>query len=71
MAPQDISTVRVAEERPAAKKQRNYWWTEDNWTSLKKDLVNSWYPYFRGHCDETCLELDLDPVPKKQLFNVL
>ena len=27
LAPQDTATVRVAEERQAAKKQRNYWWT--------------------------------------------
>ena len=30
LAPQDTSTVRVEEEIPTAKKQRNYWWTEEN-----------------------------------------
>ena len=33
--------------------------------------MNSWYPSLRGHCDETCLELGLDPVPKQTVFNVL
>ena len=27
LAPQGIATGRVAEERPTAKKKRNYWWT--------------------------------------------
>ena len=45
LVPQDIATVRVTEERPAAKKQRNYWWAEENWPRLKKYLVNSWYPF--------------------------
>ena len=71
LAPQERSTVRVTEERNAAKKQRNYWWTEDNCTRLKKKLANSRYPYLRGQCDEACLELGLDPVPKKKLLNVL
>ena len=71
MAPQDTATVRVAEERRSAKKQRNYWWKEANWLRLKKVLVNSWYPYLRGQCDEACLELGLYPVPKQTIFNVL
>ena len=33
--------------------------------------MNSQYPYFRGKCDEACLELGLDPVPKQTIFNVL
>ena len=43
LAHQDTATVRVAEERRPEKKQRNYWWKEANWPSLKEDLVNSWY----------------------------
>ena len=37
----------------------------------KEALVNSQYPYLRGQCDEACLELGLDPVPKQTVFNVL
>ena len=68
---QDVATVRVAEERLAAKKQRNYWRTEKRCTKLKKALVNGRYPYLRRHCAEDFLELVLDPVPKQKLFNVL
>ena len=64
LAPQDTATVRVAEERRAAKKQRNHWWAEANWPRLKEALVNSRYPSLRVKCDEACLELGLDPVPK-------
>ena len=71
MAHQDTATVRVAEERRTAKKQRNYWWTEANWPRLKEDLVNSQYPYLRGQCDEACLELGLYPISKQIVFNVL
>ena len=49
-APQDTTTVRVADDRRAAKKQRNYWWTGSNWPRLKEALVNSWYPSLIGHC---------------------
>ena len=70
-APQDTATVRVAEERRAGKKKRNHWWSEANWPRLKEALVNSRYPYLRGQCDEACLELGLDPVPKQKIFNVL
>ena len=62
-APQDTATVRVTEERRAAKKQRNHWWMEANWPSLKKALVNIWHPYLIGQCDEACLDLGFDPVP--------
>ena len=61
----------VAEERLAAKKQRNHWCTEANWPSQKEALVNSRYPSLRGQCDEACLELGLDPVPKQTVFNAL
>ena len=71
MAPQDTDTVRVAEERRAAKKQRNRWWTEANRPRLKEALANSRYPYFRGQRDEACLELGFDTVPKKTVFNFL
>ena len=64
-APQDIATVRVAEERRPEKKQRNYWWAKDNWSRLKEALVNTRYPSLIGQCDEACLGLGLDPVPKK------
>ena len=53
--PQDIATVGVAEERPAEKKQRNYWWTEETWPILKKALVNSLYPSLRVKCNEASL----------------
>ena len=33
--------------------------------------MNSRYPYLRGQCDESCLELGLDPVLKQKVFNVL
>ena len=33
--------------------------------------MNSRYPYLRGQCDEDCLELGLDPVPKQTVLNVL
>ena len=33
--------------------------------------MNSWYTYLRGQCDESCLELGLDPVPQQTVFNVL
>ena len=46
-ASQDTATVRVVEERRAAKKQRNYWWTEANSTKIKEVLRNSRYPYLR------------------------
>ena len=35
---------------------------------MKRDLVNSWYPYLRGQRGEACLELGLDPVPKKNII---
>ena len=38
---------------------------------LKEALVNSRYPYLRGQCDEACLWLGFDPVPKQTVFNVL
>ena len=69
LAPQDKSTVRVAKEIPAAKKQKNNWWTEDNCPRMKKYLANSWYPAVRGQCDEACLELRLDPVPTQTVLN--
>ena len=47
-APQDKATIRVAEKIRIAKKQRNYWWAEDNWPRLKEDLVNICYSYLRG-----------------------
>ena len=68
---QDIATVRVAEEIPAAKTQRNYWWMEENCPRLKKSLVNSMYPSLRGQRDEACLEFGLDPVTKQTVLNVL
>ena len=68
---QETATVRVAEERRAGKKNRNHWWLEANWPSLKEALVNSWYPSLRGQCDGACLELGLDPVTKQTVFNVL
>ena len=61
----------MTEERLASKKQRSYWWTEEDWPRPNKALVNSWYPYLRGNCDEACLELGLDPVPKQTVFNFL
>ena len=70
-ASQDTTTVRVAEERRAGKKKRNHWCLEANLPRLEEALVNSRYLYFRGHCDEACLELGLDPVPKQTVFNVL
>ena len=45
---QDTSTLRVEEERRAAKKQRNYLLTEANWPRLMEALVDSQYPYLRG-----------------------
>ena len=71
LAPQEKATVRVAEERRAENKQKNNWWAEANWPRLKEALVNSRYPYLRGQCDEACLELGFDPVPKQTVFNVL
>ena len=71
LAPQDKSTARYAKDRTTTKKQRNSLCKEDNWTSLKKTLVNSHYPAVRGQCDEACLELLFDPVPKQTVFNVL
>ena len=68
---QDVATVRVAEYRPAANKQNNYWWAEENWPKLKKDLVNNWYPYLRGQCDEASLQLVLDTFPNQTELNVL
>ena len=71
MAPQDTAIVRVPEERRAAKKQSNNFWTEANWPRLKEALANSQYPYVIGQCAESYLELGLDPVPKQTVFNVL
>ena len=42
--PQDIATVRVAEEKRAGKKKRNHWWSEANLSRLKEALVNIRYP---------------------------
>ena len=70
-APQDTATVRVAEERRAGKKKSNHWWSKANYPRLKEALVNSQYPYLKGQCDEACLYLGLDPVPKQTVFNVL
>ena len=64
MVQQDTETVSFAEEITEAKKQIDYWWNEENWTRLKKYLVNSWYPAVRGKYDEACLKLGLYPVPK-------
>ena len=69
--PQDTATVSVSEERRAEKKKTNYWWTEDNYPRIKENLVNSRYPYLRGQCDEACLELGLNTVPKQTILNVL
>ena len=33
--------------------------------------MNSWHPSLRGKCDEACLGLGLDPVPKQTILNVL
>ena len=33
--------------------------------------MNSQYPSLIGQCDEACLELGLDTVPKQTVFNVL
>ena len=38
---------------------------------IKEAFVNSRYPYLGGQCNEACLELGLDPVPKQTVFNVL
>ena len=70
-APQDTSTVRVAEERRIAKKQSNHLWTEDNLPRIKESLLNSRCPSLRGQCDEACLKLGFDPFPKQTEFNVL
>ena len=70
-APQDTATVRVSEERQAAKKQRNCWWTEANCPRLKRALMNSRYPSLRGKCDEAYLGLGLDIVTKQKILNVL
>ena len=70
-ATQETATVSVAKETPVAKKQSTSWWTEENWLSPKKALVNSRYPYFRGQCDEACLALGFEPVPKHTVFSVL
>ena len=68
MVPQDTETVSFAEEILEEKKQSDYWWNEENWTSLKKYFVNSRYPSLRGQCDEACLELGFDTVPKQTVF---
>ena len=47
LAPQDKSTARYAKDRTTTKKQRNSLCKEDDWTSLKKTLVNSHYPAVR------------------------
>ena len=70
LASKDTATFRVAEERRAEKK-RNHWWSEANWPRLKEALVNSRYPSLRGQCDEYCLGLGLDTVPKQTVCNVL
>ena len=67
----DTSTFRVSEEIRKGNKKRNNWWSEANWSRLKGALLNSRYPSLRGQCDEACLELGLDPVPKQIVFNVL
>ena len=33
--------------------------------------MNTRYPFLRGHCDESCLELGLDIVTKQKICNVL
>ena len=38
---------------------------------IKESLVNTWYTYLIGQCDEACLELGLELVPKQKIFNVL
>ena len=52
MIPQDIATVRVSDKIMTANKLRNYLWKEENQPRLKKNLVNSWYSYLIGKCDE-------------------
>ena len=71
LAPQDIATVIVSEERPPTNKQNNYRRKEDNWPRLKKHLAKSWYPSLRGKCYEACLELGLDKFPKQTVLNIL
>ena len=68
---QETATVMVAKEITAANKQKTSWWTEDIWSRMKKALVNSWYPYMRGHCDGACLELGFDTVAEQTVLNVL
>ena len=70
-APQDTTTVMVAEEIQAGKKKRNHWWSEANWPRLKEALLNSRYPCLIGQCYVACWELGLDIVPKQTGFNVL
>ena len=71
LAPHDTDTVRVSEERRSGKKKSNHWWSEANWPRLTEALVNIRYPSLRGQCDEACLELGLDTVPKQTLLNIL
>ena len=35
---------------------------------ITEALVNSRYPYLVGQCNEACLDLGLDPVPKQTEF---
>ena len=44
---------------------------EANWPRLKEALGSIQYPSLRRQCDEACLELRFDPVPKQTVFNVL
>ena len=70
-APQYKTTVRVIEERRAGKKKRIQWWSQANWPRLKEALVKSRDPSFRGQWDVACLDLGIDQVPRKTIFNVL
>ena len=67
----DTSTVRVSEERRAEKKKRIQWWSQANWPRLKRALVKSQDPSFRGQWDVACLDLGIDRVPRQTIFNVL
>ena len=48
-----------------------FFWKKNNLPSLNTSMEVHRNPAFNGVCDVACLELGIDPVPKKTVTNCL
>ena len=49
----------------------NFWWKEENWPRLKKDMERRMNTEVNGLCYLSCLELGEDPVPQQTVTKFL